>query len=76
MHDFQGDRSEMEATLDFQEGWCMHRGGLATLPERVESSGCPGVPLCEEGLPRAEAISIYSAGAIYPAPSERLCTVL
>lgn len=56
MHDFQGDLLEMEATLDFQEGWCMHRGGLATLPERVESSGCPGVPLCEEGLPRAEAI--------------------
>lgn len=56
MHGFQEDLLEMEATLGFQERWCVHRGSPATLPERVESSGCPGIPLCEEGLPQADAI--------------------
>lgn len=76
MHGFQVDLLEMEATLDFQERWCVHRGSPATLPERAESAGCPGVPLCEEGLTRAEAVLSTAAGAIHPTPSEHLCTVL
>lgn len=76
MHGFQVDLLEMEATLDFQERWCVHRRSTATLPERDEFSGSPGVPLCEEGLTRAEAVLSTAAGAIYPAPSEHLWTVL